>query len=167
MCANTGWFSVRHIEIEGAPYLDRWTLWRSRRLGWALFLHRFHSGDRERWLHDHPWRWAISLIVWGGYGEERLNRRDIGELARHLGEKGRALRFVRSMRFGALRNYRWLAAPAINVLREQDFHRVTSVAPRPTWTLFLHGPRVRSWGFLAEDVGSMRLRWVDHRDLVD
>jgi hypothetical protein len=55
----------------------------------------------------------------------------------------------------------------LNFLRGEDFHRVILREGRPAWTLFLHGPRIKGWGFMqdgelrsmARDAGEFR-----HRD---
>lgn len=79
---------VLRIEVGGDPYLDRYYLAgpepssgfppemrrRGKWLPFTIYLHRFHRGDRERALHNHPWRWAAALILVGGYVEERPGR---------------------------------------------------------------------------------------------
>src|SRR4051812_13096994 len=63
-----GW--VKEIPRESGRYLTRWSL-REQKLsgggGWRMYLHRFWAGDLE--LHDHPWKWSFSLILWGSYTE--------------------------------------------------------------------------------------------------
>jgi len=86
----------------GVPYMTRYYLLGGRRTGWRrflpfnLFLHCFHASD-ENMLHNHPWSWAMSLILWGTYDEERLHR---------------------WKRFGP---------GSINRIRALDFHRVVLV----------------------------------------
>lgn len=97
-------------------------------LGYAIgevtaFIHCFSQDDPDQ-LHDHPWRWWFRIILTGGYFEEtfdgkRFIRPGIGSFEFRLGAR---------------------------------FHRV-SLPPRAvnqyrTWTLFVHGPRRYSWGFL-------------------
>lgn len=43
---------------------------------------------------------------------------------------------------------RWLGPGRINIVSGTDFHRVELPARRPAWTLFVHGRKVRQWGFL-------------------
>lgn len=135
------WFSarlrVRVIEIEHEPYLERY--WLGSLLGWTAYLHHFVRDDEERWLHDHPWPFAIALVVSGGYIEERLQHLDP---ERGLVTARRALR-----------------AGAVNVIRARDFHRVTAVRPG-TWTLFVHRRRCKSWGFLQWSKNGMEPRLV-------
>jgi hypothetical protein len=58
------------IGRKGYPdYLTRWVLWGKRfGAGHKVYLHRFHRGDVEIVLHDHPWPFW-SLILVGGYWE--------------------------------------------------------------------------------------------------
>jgi hypothetical protein len=85
-----------------------------------VFIHRFVASDPERGLHDHPWQRACSLIVSGGYCEIRP-------------EKVRVVR-----------------APAINWIRGDDFHRVVLDNQQEAWSIFIHGKRVKGWGFQRE-----------------
>jgi hypothetical protein len=57
---------------DGSPYLTR-TVFR-RLFGLRPLLHFFHRPDSDRHLHNHPWRWSLSIILRGSYTEERLGR---------------------------------------------------------------------------------------------
>ena len=110
-----------------SPYLSRWYLLqhpgRDSGGGVALFLHRFHRGDDDMELHSHPWVWSVSLILSGGYREERRIGSD------HV--------TVRELRPGR-----------INVIRGTDFHRVDLYDEGEAWSLFLAGPHMGiGWGF--------------------
>jgi len=85
---------------------------------WRAYLHRFVASDPDRGLHDHPWGWSASLILCGGYREAR-------EDGMHYHRPG-----------------------AINVIRGETFHRILLDPHATAWTLFVHGPRVKEWGFL-------------------
>lgn len=87
----------------------------------ALYLHRFHRSDDELELHNHPWEWAVSLILHAGYSEERL----VG---------GRVVR-------------RDVKPWTLNFIGANTFHRIDLVRGE-CWTLFIAGPIVQSWGFL-------------------
>jgi hypothetical protein len=93
----------------------------------GLYLHRFHRGDADRELHNHPWRWSLALILSGGYVEER-RRGDAVET-----------RFIRPGR--------------LNWIGHDDFHRV-DLPTGEAWTLFLAGPKVSSWGFWDRTSGA-------------
>lgn len=123
--ALSGRLRCRLIHISGKPYLERYFL--GKAFGITAYLHRFVSGDDERNVHDHPWGWACALILCGGYREERMTHLDPVE--------------------GWARRVRRMFPLRVNIIRARDFHRITSPAP-DTWTLFMHGRRVKGWGFL-------------------
>jgi hypothetical protein len=95
--------------------------------GWGLYLHRFHRSDADGELHNHPWRWALSLVLVGGYSEERRN----------------GARVIR----------RRVAPGSLNFIRANDFHRV-DLLEHDAWTLFLVGPKSQSWGFWSRTDGA-------------
>ena len=96
----------------------------------GVFLHRFLGSDEPGRFHDHPWTWGLSLILRGGYVEERRRREDPATTRR------------------------WLGPGRINLIRPHVFHRVELRDGRPAWTLFIHGPKVRRWGFLDAATGA-------------
>lgn len=110
----------RHIFGVDGLYLTRWNL---GDVGPArVYLHRFNRGDEDKELHNHPWAWAFSLMLAGGYVEHRLCSQGIV--------------WRRVVRPGA-----------VNVIRANDFHKV-ELRGGPAWTLFVTGPKAQSWGFL-------------------
>lgn len=127
----SGWLPCRCIGRDG-PYLERYFLFRVPRWvplvgGWQGYLHRFLDSDSDEGLHDHPWYLAISLLLAGRYIEERMQNLVTGVRVRRTG--------------------------SVAVIRATDFHRV--VMPddqREAWTLFLHGPYRKRWGFLKRQV---------------
>ncbi len=90
-----------------------------------IYLHRFLSKDQDRDLHNHPWAWSFAIILWGGYIEEKRNRRT-----------------------GNVR-VRRLYPLMVNVLGPRDFHRIVELKGRETWSLFFAGGRAGTWGFLV------------------
>ena len=120
----TAGLPCRLIDGEhGEPYLERYYLFGA--FGWHAYLHRFVDSDPDRGLHDHPWGRAASLVLTGGYDE------------------------IRSIGGGPARTHtRTLRPWRLNQLRGSDFHRVVLRDGQPAWTLFLHGPRVKGWGFV-------------------
>lgn len=109
------------------PLFERYFL--GQMFGWTLYLHHYLRSDPDRGPHDHPWNWAITLPLCEGYIEERL----VGYSA----AKGLHLRWI--IRLPGL-PYR---------LTGNDFHRVLiPQGHRSSWSLFIHGPRRKSWGFL-------------------
>lgn len=59
---------ARVITQDGEPYLERYYLFDA--LGLRFYLHRFVGDDPDRGLHDHPWRFAFSLVLAGWYIEQ-------------------------------------------------------------------------------------------------
>lgn len=95
-----------------------------------VYLHFFFRGDSDRELHNHPKKWAMSLILTGGYEEERWDP-----------VKGKTFfRTVRPLTF--------------NTICKEDFHKVTLLKPEEgCWTLFFskgreHESDGTDWGFL-------------------
>lgn len=64
-----GRLPCRIISDDGTAYLERYYL--GTLFGVRFYLHRFVGDDPARGLHDHPWPWAFSLILFGRYLEER------------------------------------------------------------------------------------------------
>jgi hypothetical protein len=129
---------VHSVECEGR-YVDRYGLlgagltdggldgFLSRWLGVNVWLQRIWRADGDRHMHDHPWHVAGSLILSGGYGEERAGHADQG-----------------------FRGSPEISAGRVNLLPAGVYHRITAVRPR-TWTLFITGrPHGRGWGFLVD-----------------
>jgi hypothetical protein len=117
---------------DGAPKIHRLYLLGTGKT-FGVFLHHFVGSDAPSTFHDHPWSWGISLMLRGGYLEERRTRDDP--------------KLVR----------RWPGLGRINLLRPGTFHRVELRDGRPAWTLFVHGPKNRSWGFLDALTGAFQL----------
>lgn len=64
----TSFLPYREISDGETPYLERYYL--GSLLGWRFYIHRFVGSDPDRGLHNHPWRYAVSLILSGWYLEE-------------------------------------------------------------------------------------------------
>lgn len=116
---------------QGEPYLERYYLFGA--FGWHAYLHHFVDSDPDRGLHDHPWSRAVSLVLYGGYHEQRPTDGDFERVS---------VRKVRPFR--------------LNYLLGKDFHRVVLQKSQRAWTAFFHGPRVKGWGFMQDgEVRSM------------
>lgn len=89
-----------------------------------LYLHRIAQADSDRHLHNHPWKWARSLILSGGYLEAYQD--------------------------GVASAWTWRTPGKVVKLGSSLYHRIALVEPG-TWTLFLTGPRTQSWGFITEN----------------
>lgn len=57
------------ISDKGRRYLERYFVCSA--FGVRVYLHRFVSSDPDRGLHDHPWAWAIAIVLSGWYREMR------------------------------------------------------------------------------------------------
>jgi len=101
------------------PYLRRWYLIPRNTL-FNVYLHQFIRSDDDRALHDHPW-WNISVLLDGKYVEHTIAAGGVN---------------VRTER----------RAGAMKMRRAKSAHRIELV-DGPCWTLFITGPRLRSWGF--------------------
>lgn len=124
---------------DGKPYLERYYIFHSDRFKFlpGIYLHKFLSSDEDPELHNHPWKLSVSLILAGGYTEERRAKDDTIKVA--------------SFRPGCL-----------NIIRDNDFHRVDLDSPC-VWTLFFSGNRQQDWGFWDRDTGNY-VPWKEHVD---
>lgn len=129
---------------DGSPYLTRWyVLPRGPRTDansdqvatttpFAIFIHFFHRSDEDRDQHSHPWDKSYALILKGGYTEERGDR-------------------VKTFRPGM-----------INIIRRDDYHKVTLLNPKKgSWSLFIAGRNVGSWGFRDMQTGE-HIPWKEY-----
>lgn len=135
-CTSGAKFAGRVIAdyISGEPYITRVLF--PRVLGVRPMLHHIHRADHERDLHDHPWSWALSIVLRGSYDEQRLVDGDTV----------------------VVRRVRWF-----NLLRGGDYHRITELHG-DVWTLFISGPNIKSWGFRVWDRATMTWQHVQHDD---
>lgn len=116
---------VQHIGRDNQPYLDRYFAagWSptNKRSGPAIFLHHFVASDPDDAVHSHPWGWSASLILAGGYREERC-----------------ALD-------GAL-TVREYHPGDVNIINADDKHRI-ELLTADCWSLFLAGDFLKQWQF--------------------
>jgi hypothetical protein len=104
----------------------------------SVLLHRFASSDDGDALHNHPWTWAFSIILAGGYEEER--KVSWGNVV--------ARKVVRPF--------------SVNRIGQDDFHRVDLIE-EDCWTLFVTGPKISSWSFWDRVTGEVVhwRTWID------
>ena len=110
-----GMLPTRHIPHRGHPYLERSYV--CTLFGTRVYLHRFVACDEDG-LHDHPFKYSLSLILAGWYFEDHW----VGRVKR------RWLNYIGPNRFHRV------------VLPENQGADV--------WTLFMHSARVKPWGFM-------------------
>lgn len=101
-------------------YLRRWYLI-PRNTWFCIYLHNIRVSDDDRALHDHPGH-NISIILKGSYVEQT----PAGD-RKYPRESGIFRRII----------FRWAT----------DRHRLIIPDGGETWTLFIVGPKFRTWGF--------------------
>lgn len=110
----------------GERYLERYFLFALGPRGnpWiAAYVHRFVASDPARGYHDHPWRWAMSMILSGRYLEQTVGDDFTATQTSALKTPGR-----------------------ISTFGPNHKHRVDLLGTE-CWTLFMHGRWIRPWGF--------------------
>ena len=108
------------IGQPGNDYLRRWFII-PRNPIFNIYLHQFMRSDDDRALHDHPW-WNVSLLLDGEYIEHTMPQGGVNVRKRYgAGD----LKF-RTARYA---------------------HRVELIDGKPYWSLFITGPKYRTWGF--------------------
>lgn len=130
---------------DGQVYLNRWGFSHDRIGG--ILLHRMDAPDPGVDLHDHPW-WFVSIILWGGYTEERASIREaVSRAARADQLDARAGQRNAGVR-GTTTRRRWLS---VRSMRLDECHTITETHRSHSWSLVIKGPRLRSWGFYLPD----------------
>ena len=124
-------FSGKQIFLDGRPYLTRYYL-----IGdgsgrhFELYLHHIQLKDPYRWLHNHPWRWFLSIVLVGHYTQQVLH------LASNSGRKEVQVRYL-------------------NLFKGKNrYHAISDVPEKGVWTLVLVPPKLRGsirWGYWNEE----------------
>lgn len=123
---------------DGSPYLERYFLFQL--FGWTCYLHRFVGSDGDRSLHNHPWRFAFSILFTGWYQEWRGKQTDcwiVADLDADVVQ---------------LNKVKLRKVSRINLITRHTFHQIAVIKPN-TWTLFLHTGWRWRWGFLSNSIG--------------
>jgi hypothetical protein len=122
----------RIISDGSGPYLERYYLFNF--FGVQFYIHRFVASDPDRGFHDHPWKWAGSIVLSGSYTEHSPN-----------GQK--RIRFT-----NAISGYDFH-----RVVLDLD----ANGSPAECWTLFFHDDYYsKKWGFLTPLENRPReMRW--------
>jgi len=108
------------------PYLRRWWVI-PRNPVFNIYLHQFLRDDDDRALHDHPWAWC-SILLRGSYIEHTIAA-------------------------GGVHHQQVRISPSIKLSGPRRAHRIElwkdirTQRPAECWTLFITGPKVRTWGF--------------------
>ena len=108
--------------LDNSRYLTRYTL---LHLGLALrvYLHEFHRADNDRHRHNHPWAFAISIVLCGGYFEDREH------------------------------DARWRLPFSVRIIRRDDYHTIMKILPNTWTLFIPFGRNSESWGFYIPGTG--------------
>jgi hypothetical protein len=87
----------------------------------SLFLHHFLASDPSNEVHSHPWGFGVSLLLVGGYVEDRCDE-------------------------GGHHTVNTFQPGTVNVILASTRHRIT-LLDRDCWTLFLCSGVVNEWQF--------------------
>jgi len=118
------------ISKDGDKYLTRYYLFLKDRTFGNIFIHHFHRSDLDLGaegkglLHNHPFDFSFSIILSGGYFEER--RQADNSVLRKI-------------------YLPW----SLNFLSKETFHRVDLIDEnKGAWSIFFTGSRKNNtWGF--------------------
>lgn len=137
------------IGTPESPYMRRWWVIPRNRV-FNIYLHNVQRDDDDRALHDHPW-WNVSIVLRGGYWEIKpLYRPLYPDLALDMFHAPNLTRI-------------WRGPGSVVVRKATDAHRLALKEDDtpvdgwgdplhdpelvPSWSLFITGPNVRTWGF--------------------
>jgi hypothetical protein len=123
------------------------------RLPFNVMLQRAHRSDDALQLHNHPWKWCLSLVLAGGYVEERRAER---RCACHYPRCDHQL-------YGIER--RVVKPWRLNLVRAEDFHRI-ELRESDCWSLVIAGRRVQDWGFWSR-ITHRYISWREQRLLLE
>ena len=107
------------IGKPGDTYMERWFVI-PRNPVFNVYLHHFLRSDDDRALHDHPWC-NMSILLQGRYTEHTISD-------------------------GGVHQRRVFTAGDTKIRGARYAHRV-ELTHGPCWSLFITGPKLRSWGF--------------------
>lgn len=109
------------IFVDGKAYLTRYYVLLADWSWCNIYIHHFHMSDQKEELHSHPWKYAISYILEGGYREE----------VRYTGSNN-------------VRKPEYKFPGDINIVKPNRFHRVDMLdLDNGAWTLFFTGRRIK------------------------
>lgn len=129
------WFlrntSGKTIFVYDEPYLTRYYLFgNGSGKSFEVYVHHMHKVDEFRWLHNHPWRWFLSIVLAGSYRQETLDRRTGSSRHQHI----RRLNLFR---------------------RFERYHAIRELPRGTAWTLVIVPPKCHDyeWGYWDSENG--------------
>ena len=137
---------MKLIRPDGRTYLERWG-WECKWFG--VFLHKMEAPDPGVHLHDHPFAFA-SIILWGGYTEERTSTKNAVQWAKDAQHFERHPMLPQGTHIprGVVMQRRWLSFKGFG---KNECHRITRLKRKHSWSLVFRGPKTRKWGFYTPD----------------
>lgn len=149
----SGFLPARLIKgDDGELYLERYFI--ARLFGCDVYLHRFIASDPDKGFHNHPWIWASSWVLCGGYWELQFDPADA--MQGHERSNACLRHIIRG-------KAHWRRRFSAVTFRSDHLHRVVLEPGRECWTLFVAGPRTPDnvWGFLTGSaIGCAHVVWV-------
>lgn len=133
---------------DGYVYMRRWWLI-PRNKYFNIYLHQFINDDDDRALHDHPWA-SLSIILKGGYLEHTPSKIHGYATACRVFKPGSII--YRKAEYVHRIELHKQQIPLTEIekaaLKKQGFYgKLANPQPKPAWTIFITGPKVRDWGF--------------------
>jgi hypothetical protein len=141
---------------DAGDYLERYFLFNA--FGVTAYLHRFIGSDPDPGVHhNHPFAWAYTLVLAGWYEEERYT----GLIVEEVADEDDAWRVSKT---------RVTPRVVSNIRRpfnlcsidQHALHRVNLVPGGECWTLFVHGPWCKPWGFVTHDMPKDRYEFEEY-----
>lgn len=131
------------ISVKGTPYLTRHYVLLKDWKFFNIYIHHFHTSDQGDELHNHPWKWALSYIVSGGYKEEFRKNDEV---------------------------YMRVVLPnTFHTVKHNVFHRVDLFDTKNgAWSIFFAGPRITKrpeWGFWDRNTKKFK-DWRDNPEAI-
>lgn len=141
--------------VVGRGHMIRWYLVPRNPLA-NVYLHK-HCGDDPADMHDHMYA-SISLVLSGSIAEYYVEEaRKVHNMGRKLSSNG-SYDLVRAAR------RRRLEEGQVVVRSSRMAHRL-ALRSSEAWTIFVTGPRVKSWGFWCPRGFQPFERYVERRGL--
>ncbi len=117
-----------YLHLTG--YLERfWLVKPSKHFPFTVLVNHFLVSDQHDELHDHPWD-NLSIVLRGGYLEVQP-----ADQKQH------------PVQDATLTRDRWVRPGEVVFRRATDRHRVQLPVDDTSWSIFIMGPKKRSWGF--------------------
>lgn len=125
-------YAEKHPYFHLPGYMERyWIIPKKPYLPFAARLHHILRSDNDRDLHDHPWDYA-SYILDGGYWE--------------ILPKSQKQPFADDRDENNVTKT-WWGPGSFRTASATTRHRLIVPAGKTAWTLFIHRPKSRDWGF--------------------